>query len=129
MESNGLSSCGEKSRHIHIRYFFIKDILKREDIELVHCPTERMIADYYTKPLQGSLFKKMRDILMGHTAFPDEERVGIGAKEVLGEDKMSIDLRTSENYGKDASRELATSRPGRKIVTYADAVTTDKQYA
>ena len=37
-----------------------------------------MITDYYTKPLQGSLFKKMRDILMGLTPFPDEERVKLG---------------------------------------------------
>ena len=77
IESNGQKSCGEKSRHIHIRYFFIKDVLKRENIELIHCPTERMVADYYTKPLQGSLFKKMRDIVMGLTPFPDDERVGL----------------------------------------------------
>ena len=58
IESNGQKSCGEKSRHIDIRYFFIKDIIRRENIELVHCPTERMIADYYTKPLQGSLIDR-----------------------------------------------------------------------
>jgi len=51
MESNGKKSCGQKSRHIHIRDFFIKDILKRENIELVYCLTERIIADNYTKPL------------------------------------------------------------------------------
>ena len=77
IESNGQTSCGEKSRHIHIRYFFIKDVLKMGNIELVQCPTERTVADYYTKPLQGSLFKKMRDIVMGLTPFPDEERVGL----------------------------------------------------
>ena len=75
MESNGMKSAGDKSRHINIRFFFIKDILKREGIELLHCRTERMIADYYTKPLQESLFKKMRDIVMGLAPFPDEERV------------------------------------------------------
>ena len=57
--------------------FFIKDVLKRENIELRHCPTERMIADYFTKPLQGSLFRKMRDIIMGVTLFPVEKRVEI----------------------------------------------------
>ena len=77
LESNGLKSYGEKSRHIDIRFFFIKDVLKRENIELKHCPTERMIADYFTKPLQGSLFRKMRDIIMGVTSFPVEERVEI----------------------------------------------------
>ena len=34
-----------------------------------------MVADYYTKPLQGALFRKFRDILMGLAPFPDEERV------------------------------------------------------
>ena len=51
MEKNGRQSCGEKSRHIHIRYFFIKDVLARENIDVIHCPTERMIADYFTKTL------------------------------------------------------------------------------
>ena len=37
-----------------------------------------MIADYFTKPLQGALFEKMRDIIMGLIIFPDEERVNLG---------------------------------------------------
>jgi hypothetical protein len=39
-----------------------------------------MIADYYTKPLQGSLFKKLRDIIMGLSPFLMEERVEISDK-------------------------------------------------
>ena len=35
-----------------------------------------MIADFYTKPLIGSLFKKMRDIVIGLAPFPVEECVG-----------------------------------------------------
>ena len=70
IDKNGRKSCGDKSRHINIRYFFIKDILEKENIELKHCPTERMIADYFTKPLQGKLFRKLRDIIMGLSPFP-----------------------------------------------------------
>ena len=51
IEKNGSVSSGKKSRHINIRFFFIKDILKREGIEVEHCPTERMVADFFTKPL------------------------------------------------------------------------------
>ena len=29
------------------------------------CPTDKMIADFLTKPLQGKLFIKFRDVLMG----------------------------------------------------------------
>ena len=63
---------GKKSRHINIRFYFINDILKREGIDVKHCPTERMIADYLTKPLQGKLFKYLRDIIMGLAPFPME---------------------------------------------------------
>ena len=80
LESNGHNSYGEKSRHIHIRYFFIKDVLRREKIELIYCPTERMVANYYTKTLQGSFFRKMRDTVIGITPFLDEERVSSNEK-------------------------------------------------
>ena len=55
--------------------FFIKDVLQRERIDLEHCPTERMIADFYTKPLQGALFIKMRNFIMGLDNAFCEERV------------------------------------------------------
>jgi len=78
-------SAGPKSRHIAIRYFWIKDRIKAEDITIRHCPTLQMVADFFTKPLQGSLFKNFRDVIMGHkhmdtlallAPMPLEERVG-----------------------------------------------------
>jgi hypothetical protein len=54
---------------------FTSDIFYQENIEPMHCPTERMIADFFTKPLQGALCRKMRDIIMGLSPFPVEECV------------------------------------------------------
>ena len=70
MEQNGKASCGQRSRHIDIRYFFITDHSKRNCIRITHCPTENMLADFFTKPLQGALFRKFRSVLLGeeHTA-------------------------------------------------------------
>ena len=51
IESNGQKSAGDKSRNINIRCFFIKDLLKRDNIKLKHYPTERITVDYFTKPL------------------------------------------------------------------------------
>ena len=65
METNGRTSCSDRSRHINIRYFFVKDYVKRNEIEIQYCPTKKMLADYFTKPLQGSLFRKFRAIIMG----------------------------------------------------------------
>ena len=53
------------SKHIHVKYFFAVDKLKRKEIKLMHCPTEDMTADYNTKPLQGKSFIRFRDEIMG----------------------------------------------------------------
>ena len=88
LEKNGRNSCGEKSRHINIRYFFIKDVLNRERITVTHCPTEQMIADYFTKPLQGNLFTTLRDTIMGIIPYPTKERVE--NKMCLGNERKKI---------------------------------------
>jgi hypothetical protein len=84
LETNGRLSAGPKSRHIDIRYFWIKDRVKAEGITIRHCPTLQMVADFFTKPLQGALFRKFRDVIMGHkhmntlanaAPMPLEERV------------------------------------------------------
>ena len=38
---------------------------KTGDIKLKYCPTEHMLADIFTKPLQGKLFFRLRDIILG----------------------------------------------------------------
>ena len=57
-------STSERSRHINIRYFFVKDRVDQGDIKVEYKPTGDMLADVLTKPLQGSLFAKMRDQLL-----------------------------------------------------------------
>ena len=66
MARNGRNSCTGNSRHIDIRYFFVKDRVDKKEVRIEHCRTENMLADYFTKPLQGSLFHKYRKILMGY---------------------------------------------------------------
>ena len=55
---------GKRSRHIDIRYFFITDRYQKGEIEIQHTSTHEMIADYFTKPLQGAKFLKFRNIIM-----------------------------------------------------------------
>jgi hypothetical protein len=57
-------STSERTRHISIRYFFIKDRVDAKEIIIKHLGTEDMTSDMLTKPLQGSLFLKMRDKLL-----------------------------------------------------------------
>jgi hypothetical protein len=65
-EKNGRKSCGPNSRHMDIRYFWIKNRLELDGFDVVYCPTERMLADFFTKSLQGTLFRKLRAVVMGH---------------------------------------------------------------
>ena len=51
MEKNGRNSCTGNSRHINIRYFFIKDRIDKKEVKVEYCPTEHMVADYFCKPL------------------------------------------------------------------------------
>jgi len=65
LEKNGISSSSRNTRHINIRYYFIKDRIKSGEVELIYCPTENMVADFFTKPLQGKRFVMLRKIIMG----------------------------------------------------------------
>ncbi len=46
LERNGRVSAGPKSPHIDIRYFWIKVRIKSAKVDVRHCPTLRMIADF-----------------------------------------------------------------------------------
>jgi hypothetical protein len=65
LSENGKASSGKGTRHINIRYFFITDRIARKEVAIQYCPTKQMVADYFTKPLQGELFYKFRDQIMG----------------------------------------------------------------
>jgi hypothetical protein len=65
LEKNGKASSSKRTKHVNIRYFFITDRVDKGDISLVWCLTGDMIRDFMTKPLQGALFRKFRDQIMG----------------------------------------------------------------
>jgi hypothetical protein len=68
LEKNGKQSSSKRTKHIRVRYFFIKDRVANNDISIRHCPTGEMLADHFTKPLQGSLFRKFRADIQGISA-------------------------------------------------------------
>ena len=65
LEKNGKALSSKCTKHVNIRYFFITDRVDKGDVSLVWCPTGDMIGDFMTKPLQGALFRKFRDQIMG----------------------------------------------------------------
>ena len=50
-----------RAKHIDIRFHFLRDIIKRGDIQLEYCVTEDMSADALTKPVTKNKFVKCRN--------------------------------------------------------------------
>ena len=67
LAENGKSN-SDRTRHIGARYFFVKRYLEDGSMKMEHCPTKEMVADLLTKPLQGDLFRTLRDMLLGYTS-------------------------------------------------------------
>ena len=64
LENNGRSSSGKRTRHINVRYFFVTDRIKQGDARIVYCHTDMLLADFYTKPLQGKQFRIFRNLIL-----------------------------------------------------------------
>ncbi|CAI7875773.1 unnamed protein product [Closterium sp. NIES-54] len=51
------SGFANRTKHIALRYFFVKDEIEKGRLELSYCPTSEMAADYLTKKLGKSKFE------------------------------------------------------------------------
>ena len=58
------SSNSDRTRHIAIRFFFVKDRVDAGEIKVEYMKTADMVADVLTKPLQGTYFRKLRAQLL-----------------------------------------------------------------
>ena len=65
MEKNGNKSCTRNSRHVDIWYFFMKDRIDSNNMSITYCSTEHILTDSFTTSLQGALFLKFREVIMG----------------------------------------------------------------
>ena len=65
LEEKGRASLGKQSRAMNVRYFAIKDHVERQELTVHYCPTEKMVADFFTKPLQGGKFRNFRKLILG----------------------------------------------------------------
>ena len=127
MSKNGRDSCTSNSKHITIKYFWVTDRIKNGNIKIVHCPTKQMIADYFTKPLQGALFHMFRKVIMGwdhvstvYTGYDaSKERVGNDEKKLKREKETeNYELVATTTVGGETSKSKGIS----KKKSYAEVV-------
>ena len=62
---NGQKCASKRTLAINIRYFFLANQREKGNIMVEWYPTNKMLGDPMTKPLQGAAFKNMADLLMG----------------------------------------------------------------
>jgi hypothetical protein len=52
-----------RTKHIDIRYHFLRDHQQKGDIEIAYVNTQNQLADIFTKPLDEKTFSKLRNEL------------------------------------------------------------------
>jgi hypothetical protein len=52
-----------RSKHIEIKFHFLRDQVSKGKLKLTHCRTEVQIVDILTKPLKIERFKELRKML------------------------------------------------------------------
>jgi hypothetical protein len=75
LERNEKASSSKRTKHINVRYFFITDRIAKGEVRVEWCPTKEMVADFMTKPLQGSAFKRFRDLIMGSLSMKEAKQI------------------------------------------------------
>ena len=73
LEVNGKWSSSKRTKHIKMKYFFVKDKVDQGEVKIEHKPGEEMWVDMLSKPSQGIRFEKDRSGLQNiPTQWPDE---------------------------------------------------------
>jgi hypothetical protein len=136
LEKNGRQSSGKRTRHLEVRYFFVTDNINRNKMSIEYCPTGAMIADYFTKPLQGSSFTKLlRKILNIDNdiieSTPQECVGGHNAEgshgDVAGTDPMGQNTKGADNQKEKNFEEASCGPESSKTRSYADVVRNERE--
>ena len=117
MVNNG-KAMSDHTRHIEISKFFVKQYVDDGKIRLEYKPTEEMVADALTKPLQGEVFRRMFNRLSLYNC-EDEYTVEkkIHAVSIKGRVKWLESLESGQN-----NCELRVERFTRKVHCWKDIV-------
>jgi hypothetical protein len=110
LAENGSTSSGKRTRHLNVRYYFVTDKIKKGEVKVAYCPTRDMLGDFFTKPLQGSIFVNMRAKILN---LPSSE--GAAAhRSVLRNDK-NISTSVARNVKWARGTEVHTRQPDNKV--------------
>jgi hypothetical protein len=64
-------SSTRKTKHVELQVHYIRDLVKRGLIVMIHIPTNIQLADAFTKPLNQEVFSRHLNVLLGEEATGD----------------------------------------------------------
>ena len=98
----------KKTQHIDIRYYFVTDHVAQGRMSLAYCPTSAMVADYFTKPLQGTKSQKFQTLIMNYQdpalALMSQECVGASPPEVNPDEEDSRQFELANSTKETSAR-------------------------
>jgi hypothetical protein len=77
LKTNSRASSSKRTKHIKVKYFFIKDKVDQGEVTIEHCLTGQMWTYINTKPKQGVVYRIFRGHMMGIPAdYKDSDYAG-----------------------------------------------------
>ena len=52
-----------RTKHIDVRFHFVREKVLSNEVKVIYCPTEHMLADIMTKGLTKKIFQRLRSML------------------------------------------------------------------
>ena len=101
LKKNGKKYSTKNTKHINVRYYFIKDWVETGDVVIEHCLTEKMLGDHFTKPLQGALFRNFRAEIMNIPDDLDMGEMGMDGKGIKKGITCKLHKETDPRYTQD----------------------------
>ena len=96
--------------------FFVKDRIDNKEIEVKYCPTHLMLADFFTKPLNGKLYHTFRDVVMGYKPIYELQDETFSFKERVG------NVNENRKMNENSKQENTTPPKNTPMKTYAEIV-------
>ena len=93
LQNNGKSRSVNITRHYNIKYFYVADLIERDEVQVIYCPTDNMLGESMNKPLVGSKFVKFKYLIMNFRT----NIIGLASSSVLDNCVRSID--SNQNSG------------------------------
>jgi hypothetical protein len=90
-ERNGKPSSGKRTIHVNNHYFFITDQVDMKELTIKWCPMKQMVADFMTKPIQGSHFMHLREYIMGRVCSSKPKMESVNIDKNINNKKKKVD--------------------------------------